>query len=311
MTSPLIKYQIRIWPIQPLLVVAKHGHLNQTLQSMMDGATNIPLHEKAKNDDWPSWLFTLGHFGKGTVYFIAGGLALATVLGAAREPSGPKDVIQFVNSQPFGQILLVVLAIGLFCYLGWRWYKSIADPFNAGTETKGLVKRIAWLCSGTFYGLLAVYALSIVFGAIGNISGGGSKDSAVGKLLSQPFGEVLVYLLAVIFLGTAIYQLIRGLKEKFLDKINKSQLGSKKYDVYRKLGKAGHIARSIIFAIISYFLFRAAQASDASQVRGMEGALEYLQNHQYGFWLLGLMGIGMMMYGGFMFVKARYHQAAQ
>lgn len=260
-----------------------------------------------KKSTWASRFFTLGHVAKGSVYLMTGGLAVATVIGSAGGPAGPQGILGFVREQPFGKILLGLLALGLASYCLWRLYMALSDPDEKGTDTSGLVKRIGWACSGVFYGLLSAQSFGVVFGSSGG-GGSGGKESAAAMLMSQPFGKVLMFVLAAIFLGTAIYQLHRGLSEKFLDKINDSQIGHDKYAWYTKFGKAGHVARAIIFAIIAYFVLLAGLNADPTKVRGMEGALSYLENNPYGFWLLGITGLGMMLYGAFMFVKAHYHQ---
>ncbi|WP_232224209.1 DUF1206 domain-containing protein [Mastigocladopsis repens] len=66
------------------------------------------------------------------------------------------------------------------------------------------------------------------------------------------------------------------------------------------------VARGIVFCIIGWFLIQAATQSDASQAGGLGEALQTLAQQPYGPWLLGLVALGLVAYGGYMVIQARY-----
>lgn len=249
-------------------------------------------------------LFVAGHIAKGVVYIILGGMAVATLFGGGGSPtSGYQGVLQFIQDQPFGQFLLILMALGLFAYCFWRWVKSLYDLGGDGDDKKGMAKRIGYAASGTAYGMLAITAFTI---AIGNSNGGGgNKQDLISTILSEPWGQIVIGVLALIFLGVGIFQLRRGLEEKYMDELQTSRMDQRERNVYEKLGKAGHIARAVVFAIIAYFLFRAAISNDPSQFRDIGGALEFLGSG-FSLFLMALVGLGLLLYGIFMLAKARY-----
>ena len=57
---------------------------------------------------------------------------------------------------------------------------------------------------------------------------------------------------------------------------------------------------------MAYFLFRVAIQADASEYRDIGGALDYISQLTMGMPLLAVVGLGLLLYGIFMFVKARY-----
>jgi hypothetical protein len=67
-------------------------------------------------------------------------------------------------------------------------------------------------------------------------------------------------------------------------------------------------ARGVVFGIIGVFLIQAALNSNASQARGLSGALRALEQQSYGQWVLGVVALGLVAYGLYMFVLARYRR---
>jgi hypothetical protein len=67
-------------------------------------------------------------------------------------------------------------------------------------------------------------------------------------------------------------------------------------------------ARGIVFGVVGSFVVRAALNHDSSQARGLGGALDSLHQQAYGRWLLGLVATGLIAYGLFELVLARYRR---
>lgn len=265
-------------------------------------STLSPTH-----NNWKQNFFVYGHLAKGVVYLLIGGLSAAAAIGAASGPTGPKEVVMWLQDQPFGQILLVILALGLLCYCAWRWIKAIYDIDHDGDDKEGMAKRIGYAASGSFYGILAILAISLATGSGSGGAGGGSgSQDMLAQILSESWGQIVVGIIGLIVIGVGIFQLKRGLNEEYMQKISTSQMDPKERDAYRTFGKVGHIARAVVYGIIAYFLIRVALSSDASEFRGMGGALEYLGGQTFGGILLGLVGLGLLLYGAFMLVKAKY-----
>ena len=58
------------------------------------------------------------------------------------------------------------------------------------------------------------------------------------------------------------------------------------------VGVAGHLARAVTFALIGFFLVRAAYQYDPEETVGLDGALAKIARADYGPWLLGLTAAG-------------------
>ncbi len=77
---------------------------------------------------------------------------------------------------------------------------------------------------------------------------------------------------------------------------------------YTLLGVAGHLARAVVFALAGIFLIRAAWQYDPKEAIGLDGALCKLVNADWGAVLLGATAAGLMAYGLFALVQARYRE---
>lgn len=251
----------------------------------------------------------VGMFAKGVVYVILGVLTAMAAFGQGGQKAGKNTTLQFLYEQSFGKILLGILAIGLICYVVWRFIQAFRDPENKGDDKSGIGTRIGYAASGILYGILAFEAIRILLtsGASGGGGGGSQKETIVSMLLSQPFGQILVGIVALVFFGKAAYQIYRAVSGKFAKKIQDSELDHRVKDILRKAGFAGYVSRGIVIAIIGYLFLRAAIEANASKAGGTQDAFQFIQSSTtWGTILLGIIAIGLACYGVFMFVKARY-----
>lgn len=252
-------------------------------------------------------LFTAGYTTKGVIYVLIGGFAVASIVGIAAGTAGPKGVIEWIGTNPFGQVLLGLTGLGLLAYALLRWYTAVFDRKNEGTDAKGITKRIAWAISGTSYGVLAVFAFRQLFGGNGG-SGGMDKQDMISRLLEPAYGQWLVGIVAVIFGGVACYQLYRAVTDKHMKHIEGQRVSDEVEDTFRRTGRVGLIARFVVFGIIAYFLLRAALSASAGKFKGTAEAIASLKSNDYGSSLVIIVGVGLIAYGLFMFVRARYER---
>jgi hypothetical protein len=77
-----------------------------------------------------------------------------------------------------------------------------------------------------------------------------------------------------------------------------------------RVGVAGHVARAVVFSMIGIFITKAAVQYNPNDAIGFDGALQKLANGSYGPYLLGLTAAGLLCYGLFCFVDARYRDVS-
>jgi hypothetical protein len=75
-----------------------------------------------------------------------------------------------------------------------------------------------------------------------------------------------------------------------------------------RMSRFGLAARGVVFAIVGTFLVVAAYHEDSGEARGVGGALHVLEEQTYGRWLLGAVALGLVAYGAYQFILARYRR---
>src|SRR5690606_18228416 len=216
----------------------------------------------------------------------------------------------YLSSQPFGQILLGAVSLGLLGFVFWLFYVAFKDPDNNRKGIKKVIKRVGYFVSALFHTFIAYTALKLAISSPGSDSGGGgSKESMMQDLLNQPYGRVLIGFVAIVILGKGIYDIYLAYSGKFKRKVKNAGLDydTRKYIV--ETGKVGYTARGIIIAIIAYLTLKVALTANAEQSGGTGDAFTFLQN-EMGNVVLAVIAIGLIAYGAFMFVIARYSKIA-
>lgn len=260
----------------------------------------------SKSHSWISPLATSGYAAKGVVYGIIGVLAAMTAFGEGGAITGSDGALREVGSFPLGDVLLVVIGIGLLAYGIFRLLGAFIDLESEGSDKSGLAKRLGYLGSGVAHLGLATAA----FGGLGG-SGSGGEKALTAKVLGWPGGPWLVGLVGVAIIAAGIFQWIKAIKGSYATKFSLDKYTAGKRHWIERAAKLGLAARGVVFPIIGWFLIRAALQHDPSETKGIGGALETLSQQDFGPWLLGVTAIGLVCYGIYCEVLAiygRWHQ---
>ncbi|GAB3531434.1 DUF1206 domain-containing protein [Pontibacter brevis] len=272
--------------------------------NMADISTHVP----SAPPQWVENFAKVGLSAKGVVYCLIGVVAFMSAFelgGKSTENTDRTGTFQFLLDQPFGKWLLGIVAVGLICYVLWRFIQAIQDTDREGSDAKGIAKRIRYAFSGIVYAGLAYLAGRMALGNGGG-SGGDSRQTLASELLQQPFGQWLAGIVAVGIMLAGLYQIYQGFSKKYRKKIKSSGLKSDVEDTMIRAGMAGFIARGIVWLVIGYMFLQAALHSNASEAGGNSRAFAFLEEASYGSYLLGAVALGLICYGVFMFMRAKY-----
>lgn len=274
-------------------------------------AADAQFHARRAEHDaapWIEWLARLGYAAKGLVYMVIGGIAVQAAVGRGDRVTGSEGALESVARQPFGRVLLAVVALGLVGYALWKLVQAIRDPEHKGGDAKGNAARVGFGISGLVHAGLALEAGRLVLGSgMGDGSESGA-DNRTAMLMEQPFGRWLVALVGLGILGFGLYELYRAYKEDVAKRMHLLGLDSDTRHWVIRSGRFGYAARGVVFGLIGFFLIQAALHYNPSEARGLGGALHALQGESYGPYLLGTVALGLIAYGIFAMVKARYRR---
>jgi hypothetical protein len=282
---------------------------------MMSAHTQIVSEAKAGAQDaavqaipWVEKLARFGYAAKGVVYAVIGLLALQLVFGQGGEATGPEGALNTIGQQPFGRMLLAIMAVGLLGYALWRFVQAAVDPEHKGRDAKGLAQRAGYVASGLAYGALGVLAGRMAMGQAGGGNGGQAQQDWTARILAQPFGVWLVALLGLLIIAVGIYQFYYGVSGKFRRELKLHEMSHTEITWAIRSGQLGYAARGIVYAVIGGFFILAGLRSNPEQAGGFGQALAELARQPYGPWLLGLVALGVLAYGIYAFVQARYRR---
>ena len=251
------------------------------------------------------WTERLGRFGfaaKGVLYGIVALIAVQVALGSGKLED-KEGALQAVAGQPYGGILLGILAAGLAGYALWRLVEAVLGP-KGESGAKALGKRLVSLGKGVLYAGLCFVAFSILLGA--GAGGSGDEDETAATLLELPAGVWLVAAAGAGLIVAALYNGYRGVTRKFCDDLRGMSATEERW--VEGIGILGHLARLVVFGLMGVFLVKAALEYDPQEAVGLDGALATVAQQPFGPALLGLAAAGLLAYGLFCLVQARYRE---
>lgn len=276
-----------------------------------EGAQNAQqaVHSAASSKGM-TMLARLGYAVKGVVYLIIGWLAILLAIGHGGSTTDQRGALQTVYEQPFGKVLLSIVAVGLIGFALWCFIQAIYDTEGKGKKAKGIISRIGYAATGVSYALLAVGAFSLVIGT--STSSGKSTSSQTqswtAQLLKLPFGVELVIIVGLVILGIACYLFGKAYTAKFRYRLNLFNVSAQLRKGLIGLGRFGYAALGVVFTIIGIFMIVAAVQHNASKAKGLDTALAELLRQPFGPILLGVVALGLIAYGFYSFVEARYRR---
>jgi hypothetical protein len=251
------------------------------------------------------WLARLGYAARGVVYLLVGWFAMVAAIGSG-QPIDTKGALREIFFQPFGKVLLGIVALGLVGHAVWRVAQGWFDLDGHGSEAKGMVVRGGLLASGAIHVALAFFALSLVFSwqGAGSGSGDGTQDWTAW-LLSQPFGRWMVGLVGIAVLGAAVGQFVKAWKLTFCRYLRADERTMK---LICPIGRIGLSAKGVVFVVTGIFFLTAAWQSDSTESGGLGKVLMTLQDQPYGPWVLGTVAAGLFAFGIYSLIQGAYRK---
>lgn len=241
-----------------------------------------------------NWLVRVGYFSRAVLYSVLGLVALTS---ASQIGEGTDGVFRAIEGYPGGIALLWIMAVGLTAYALFRFCSPLFDIENHGTDAKGWATRIGHAGSGIGHLVLAFSAYQFA-NSVGGEGGNGTQDAAAG-VLSYDFGGTVLGLLGLVFFVVAVFQAKKGISGEFMQRIS-----GQAPDATRWVGGAGYLARGVVYAVIGWSLVSAGFLSgSAEEVVSLGDAVASLAGEGF---LFTLTAIGLLMFGLFSLVLARY-----
>jgi hypothetical protein len=244
----------------------------------------------------------LGYLAKAVVYILVGALAWKVAAGIrGGRITDPGGSLYVVLSQPFGQTMLIVVAAGLLAYSAWQILSAVTGRRRHKHESA--VNRGLTVVRALVYGAIGVKAMKLAMGLRGGDTG---PEPLVRQALSWPLGE---WLIVIAGLGVGWYGLVE-IKDAFQGHLepdlDASTLRRRAGSWAMPLARAGIGARGVLMVLVAVGIIRAALMRRPSEAEGLDRSLVILNSLPQGQLLLGAAAAGLLAYGTYQLLHARY-----
>jgi hypothetical protein len=254
---------------------------------------------------WAERLFRAGLVAKAVLYGAVGLLALGVALDVGGRTTDTAGALQTMADQPFGRVMMVLMAAGLLGYATWRIAQAVLDTDDEGSDAAGALARAGAAGSALIHLALMVLAIRLIADSGSGSSSGGQERQATAGVLDWPAGRWIVLVAALVVIAVGAYNVYEGVTRGFMDRMRVA--GSRRRLVER-LGVVGFTARGIVFGLAGVFLAKAAIEYDADEAVGIDGALARLADRSLGPVLLGVVAAGLVAYALTCLAWARYRE---
>lgn len=250
-----------------------------------------------KAHPWLKILVKGGYIAKGLIFGMIGILALLAAMGVGGKATNQKGALQTIAQKPFGSVLLVAMAIGLFGYSAWRLLMAVFNP-----EEQKPFKRVAYAFTGLAYAAIGFAALAAAGGDRSN------NTKQLAEWVTQPVGMVAAAIFGAVMMAVGAGQLVNCFKASFMKVLEEDRMSERGRKVTALVGRFGIGARAVIFVVLGWLLIHAAFDHDPHEAGGLEKALKAISLAPAGPWLLGLAALGLLAYMVLMFIEAKYRR---
>jgi hypothetical protein len=263
--------------------------------------------------DAPRAAGRIGLVARGVVYCVAAVLGVRLVLGA-HERVDKEGAIQGVARQPLGVVLLALLLIGFLGYAAWRFARAVTGAPEGGKRKEGAAdagKRALEVGRGLLYIVLAWTTARFILERKQSHAPNETEREWTATLLESSVGRWIVIAAGALLLGIGIWLIVRAFRMKFVEKLDLADAPEELRGPIKAVGAAGYFVRGLVAGAIGWFVFRAAVEFDPNEAVGVDGALKRLLNESWGRPLVLALSAGLLAFGLFSFVEARYRKVLE
>jgi hypothetical protein len=245
-----------------------------------------------------------GLAARGVMYGLIGIIAVQIALGTTHQQADRSGAVRLVAATPFGSVLLWLLVAGFAGLTLWRLSEAIWGA--SGPEGRKTSKRLINLVKAVIYGFVTYGILKYAVGLGAPASSDKQSQDLTATAFKYPGGQILVAIIGVVILAIGANLAYQAYQAKFMREMRMGTASPATRKFVMRLGEAGGVARGSVFAVVGIFLIVAAVEAKPGQAKGIDSALKALAGTPLGPWLLGLVAVGLVLFGIYSCCEARW-----
>jgi hypothetical protein len=246
------------------------------------------------------------------IYLLIGYLALRLALakhGRTGAPASGAGAVKAVAANGWGRAALVLLVAGLGAYACTQLIEAVFRPAYAESSIGRWRQRAvsSWGCL-----LYSVFCLSTAWLLVaarptGTAQSEHRQETDVTEvLLRTGWGRLLLILGGLVFVAAGVEVARRSVRLDFRERFTAEHMSRPLAVTTRALGATGCAARSVVFVLAGVFLLKATVQADAKETKGLDAIFRSVASSTYGSWLLASLAAGLLSYGLYCLIEARY-----
>ena len=261
------------------------------------------------------WLRAVSRLGlacRGTVYLLVGYLAFRLALaarGRGGAPASSAGAVQAAVGPGWGQVPLVLLVAGLGAYALTQLIEAVFRPAHAAGAMGRWRQRAvsSWGC--LLYLAFCLSTAQLLTGTPPQQTARSEQRQdadLTADLLRTGWGRLALVLAGALVVAAGVEAGRRSVRLDFRERFTAAHMPRALTVLTRALGAFGCVARCVVFVLAGVFLLKAAVLASASQVKGPDAIFRSVASPADGAWLLALLASGLVCYGLYCLLEARY-----
>ncbi len=240
----------------------------------------------------------------GLLHLLVGFVAIQLASGTAGK-AGPADqagAVAQLAAQPQGLLLLWAGFAACVALALWQVSNAVFD--YGQLEAKKKVGRK--LSAAGKAVVFAVIALTFAASASGNSKNSGKTTSDFTvSIMKAPGGAVLLIAVGAAIAIAGLVFVVLGVKGSFKKDLRLPSSGTAR-SVVTGLGVVGYVAEGVALFLVGLLFIIATANARPQESTGLDGGLKALREQPYGVYMLTAVGAGLICYGLYLMVKAKF-----
>ena len=235
------------------------------------------------------------------VHILIGIIALQIAFGGSgeAEPTGALEQLAGGTSGPW---IMWACAIGCLGLAVWQLSEATLRARHLPTGEQ-VSKTISSGSLSVIYCSMAFTFARFAFG--GEVDSSESTRDFTAAMIGSPFGIFVILAVGGTVFGIGVYFVFKGVLRKFRPELRHFE-DTHRGALIEVLGVIGHVAKGTALILVGALFVAAVVTHDATRSTGLDGSLKALTDHPFGDALLVSIAVGLICYGMFALVRAKF-----